>query len=56
MNPNTAVIHINVTEEDAHKRGLVRIPDDQLERVINMNRKQRRAWAARQRRIARSDG
>lgn len=50
MNPNTGEIHLNVSDEDAKKRGLVPIPDGDVERVINMNRKQRRAWAAQQRR------
>lgn len=54
MNPNTGEIHFNVTDEDAKKRGLVTIPEDQLERVVNMNRKQRRAWAAQQRRKERA--
>lgn len=52
MNPNTGEIHLNVTEEEAKKRGLVPIPEKDAERVINMNRRQRRAWAAQQRRKA----
>lgn len=49
MNPNTGEIHFNVSDEDVKKKGLVPIPPDALERVVNMNRKQRRAWASRQR-------
>lgn len=49
MNPNTGEIHLGVLEEDAKRRGLVPIPEADAESVINMNRKQRRAWAARQR-------
>lgn len=49
MNPNTGEIHFNVSDEDVRKKGLVPIPDDQIEGVVNMNRKQRRAWAAKQR-------
>lgn len=49
MNPNTGEIHFDVSEEDAKKRGLVPIPKSDLEGVVNMNRKQRRAWAAKQR-------
>ena len=52
MNPNTGEIHFNVTEDDVKKRGLVPIPDGELENVVNMNRKQRRAWAAKQRKKA----
>ena len=50
MNPNTGEIHIDVTEEEAKRRGLIQIPEADAERVINMNRHQRRAWAAKQRR------
>ena len=49
MNPDTGHIHFGVPEVDAKKRGLVPIPDEDIERVVNMNRKQRRAWAAQQR-------
>lgn len=49
MNPMTGEIHFDVLEEEAKRRGLVQIPRDDLERVVNMNRKQRRAWAAQQR-------
>lgn len=54
MNPNTGEIHIDVIEAEAKRRGLVPIPNEQLERVINMNRKQRRAWAAQRRRKERA--
>lgn len=50
MNPHTGEIHFNVTEEDVKKKGLVPIPDAALERVVNMNRHERRKWAAQQRR------
>lgn len=33
------------------KENLVDIPDDQLEEVQGMNRKQRRAWASKQRKV-----
>lgn len=56
MNPNTGEIHFNVTDEDVKKKGLVPIPSMQLEGVVNMNRKQRRAWAARQRRASDTSG
>jgi hypothetical protein len=49
VNPNTGEIHFDVSDEDVKKRGLVPIPGSDLESVVNMNRKQRRAWAARQR-------
>lgn len=52
MNPNTGEIHIDVTEDEAKTRGLIPIPEADAERVINMNRHQRRAWAAKQHRAA----
>lgn len=53
MNPHTGEIHFDVLEADAKKRGLIPIPKEDLERVVNMNRKQRRAWAAQQRKAKR---
>lgn len=50
MHPNTGHIYEVENAEDARKRGLIPIPPDQLEAVHAMNRKQRRAWAAKQRR------
>jgi hypothetical protein len=50
MDSRTGHIYPDVSDEEAKKRDLVLIPNDQLEGVINMNRKQRRAWAAQQRR------
>lgn len=41
------------TPEEAKRRDLTPIPDDQLQAVMNMNRKQRRAWAAQMRRLVR---
>lgn len=38
----------------AEARGLVPIPKEEESRVRGMNRKERRAWAAQQRRIARA--
>ena len=49
MDPNSGKIFDNITEEEAKKRGLIPIPNDQLAAVRGMNRKQRRAWAAQQR-------
>lgn len=49
MNPATGEIHFNVSDDDVKKKGLVPIPDEHLEGVVNMNRRQRRAWAAQQR-------
>lgn len=52
MNPNTGEIHFGVSDDEVKKRGLVPIPDADLERLVNVNRKQRRAWAAQQRKKA----
>jgi hypothetical protein len=54
VNPNTGEIHIDVSEADAKKRGLIPIPGNELEGLINKNRKQRRAWAAQQRKKAKA--
>lgn len=56
MDPRTGQIYLDVSEEEAKKRDLVTIPKDALENVINMNRKQRRAWAAQQRKKERAGG
>lgn len=53
MDPRTGQIYLDVPEEEAKKRGLVPIPKEDAEQVINMNRKQRRTWAAKQRKRAR---
>ena len=37
-------------ESDAKKRKLLSIPEGDIHRVADMNRKQRRAWAVQQRR------
>jgi hypothetical protein len=50
MDPNTGRIYEVKDEEDAKKRGLIPIPKDEYGKVVAMNRKQRRAWAAQQRR------
>lgn len=54
MNPNTGEIHLDVTAEDAKKRGLIPVPAAEAEGLINKNRKQRRAWAAQQRKKAKA--
>lgn len=56
MDANTGHIHVGVIEEEAKRRGLVPIPNEEAEAVINMNRRQRRAWAARQRKAQRAKG
>lgn len=50
MDPNTGRIYQVESEEEARKRGLIPIPPEDEERVRSMNRKERRAWAAQQRR------
>lgn len=50
MHPQTGQIVEVLNDEDAKKRGLVPIPPEDEQRVRTMNRKQRRAWAAQQRR------
>lgn len=50
MDANTGHIHFNALEEEIKKKALVPIPTNELEDVVNMNRKQRRAWAAMMRR------
>ncbi len=45
-------IYENLTEEEAKRRNLIPIPPDEEPTVRAMNRKQRRAWAAEQRRKA----
>lgn len=50
MNPESGRIYLDLPEEEAKRKGLIPIPADQAERIVNMNRKQRRAWAASQRR------
>lgn len=42
-------IHIDQTDEEVEKKDLVEIPKSDLERVVNMNRHQRRAWLKQQR-------
>lgn len=56
MDPKTGQIYEVADEEEARKRGLIPIPRDQEERVRGMNRRQRRAWAAQQRRKERAGG
>ena len=51
MDPKTGqIVHVEDALE-AERRGLVPIPDGEVDRVRRMNRKARRAWAANQRRI-----
>jgi hypothetical protein len=59
MDPKTGRIEVITTEEDerdAKKRGLVPIPPDEVARVSAMNRHDRRAWVAQQRRTWRRQG
>jgi hypothetical protein len=51
MDSKTGRIY-EVTEEEAKRRGLVPIPKKDEGRVLSMNRRDRRAWAARQRHAA----
>lgn len=55
MDPNSGRIYEVRDEDDARKRGLVPIPADQLDVVRSMNRRQRRAWAAQQRKAERRE-
>ena len=55
MDPNSGMIIHNVTEEEAKKHGLIPIPLEEEADVQKMNRHQRRAWAAKQRKKA-TDG
>ena len=50
MDPRTGQIYQVENEDEAKRKGLVPIPADELGSVRAMNRKQRRAWAAQQRR------
>lgn len=50
MDPRTGRIYQVDNEEEARKRGLIPIPPEEEATVRGMNRKQRRAWAAQQRR------
>jgi len=49
MDPNSGKIFRDITEEEAKKHGLVPIPPEDEARIQRMNRHQRRAWAADQR-------
>jgi hypothetical protein len=52
MDPNTGKLYAvpeKLSEEEARTRGFVPVPPEDEDRVRRMNRKQRRAWAARQR-------
>ena len=54
MDPNSGKIYdltdIDMNEEEAKARGLVPIPKEEETAVRRMNRHERRAWAAKQRR------
>lgn len=52
MDPNSGKIYRDITEAQAKQHGLVPIPPEDEAHVQKMNRKQRRAWAAQQRRKA----
>jgi hypothetical protein len=52
MDPNSGKIIHDVTEAEALKHGLIPIPLEDKEKVQKMNRHQRRAWAAEQRKKA----
>lgn len=53
MDPNTGRIYQVADEAEAKRRGLVPIPPEEEEALVRgMNRKQRRAWAAQQRKRA----
>lgn len=49
MNPDTGEIKKYMDMSEEEKKKAVPIPDNQLKRVRKMNRKARRAWAAKQR-------
>lgn len=49
MDPNTGRIYQVEDEAEARRRGLVPIPREQEPAVRGMNRRERRAWAAQQR-------
>ena len=49
MDPNSGKIYRNIDEATAVLHGLVPIPPEDEQRVQGMNRHQRRAWAAQQR-------
>jgi predicted Zn-dependent protease len=49
MDPNSGKIYRDIDDATAQKHGLVAIPPEDEKRVQSMNRHERRAWAARQR-------
>lgn len=49
MDPNSGKIYRDIEEAVAKKHGLVPIPPEDEKRVQGMNRHERRAWAAQQR-------
>lgn len=51
MDPKSGRIYEVQDDEEARRRGLVPIPKTDESRVFGMNRKQRRAWASRQRKV-----
>ena len=53
MDSRTGEIYLNVTPEQMAKPDMIEIPAGELESVVNMNRHQRRAWAAQRRAEAR---
>ncbi len=52
MDPNSGKIYRDIEEAVAKKHGLVPIPTEDEQRVQGMNRHERRAWAAQQRKKA----
>lgn len=56
MDPNTGRLYEVESEEEAIRRGLVAIPAEEEHAVRLMNRRQRRAWAAQQRKKGHAGG
>lgn len=54
MDANSGKIYRDIDEETAKRHGLVVIPPEEEAKVQRMNRHQRRAWAAQQRKKVRS--
>jgi hypothetical protein len=50
MDSKTGQIYLEPTKEQMANPDMVEIPREDLETVINMNRRARRAWAAKKRR------
>ncbi len=50
MDPRSGQIYIAPSDETVKAKDLIEIPQKDLEHVVNMNRHERRKWAALQRR------